>query len=83
MRNHSHAGMQVKAAGGVRTLDKLPGVRALGVSRVGASHTVEMLDECCKRLGGVVNSLTLRRNLWVGLSRGAGPWCVFAGMAGQ
>jgi deoxyribose-phosphate aldolase len=51
MRAHSPARVQVKAAGGVRTLDKLLEVRALGVTRVGASRTVEMLDECKKRLG--------------------------------
>ncbi|HXT59527.1 MAG TPA: deoxyribose-phosphate aldolase [Pirellulales bacterium] len=52
MRKHSPAAVQVKAAGGVRTLDKLLEVRALGVSRVGASRTAEMLDECRKTLGG-------------------------------
>jgi len=52
MRAHSPAQVQVKAAGGVRDLDKLLEVRALGVSRVGASKTKEMLDECRRRLGG-------------------------------
>lgn len=51
MRQHSPAGVQVKAAGGVRDLDKLLEVRALGVSRVGASKTKEILDECRRRLG--------------------------------
>jgi deoxyribose-phosphate aldolase len=51
MRHHSPAHVQVKAAGGVRTLDKLLEVRALGVSRVGASRTADILDECRKRLG--------------------------------
>ena len=51
MRAHSPARVQVKAAGGVRTFDKLLEVRAIGVSRVGASRTVEMLDECKRRLG--------------------------------
>jgi len=51
MRKHSPAAVQVKAAGGVRTFDALLEVRALGVSRVGASRTAEMLDECRKRLG--------------------------------
>jgi deoxyribose-phosphate aldolase len=40
----------VKAAGGVRDLDKLLEVRALGVTRCGASRTKEMLDECRRRL---------------------------------
>lgn len=43
--------VQVKAAGGVRDLDALLEVRALGVTRVGASRTREMLDECRRRLG--------------------------------
>lgn len=51
MRQHSPAHVQVKAAGGVRTLDKLLEVRALGVTRVGASRTAEMLDECRRKLG--------------------------------
>jgi deoxyribose-phosphate aldolase len=51
MRAHSPARVQVKAAGGVRTLDALLEVRAVGVTRVGASRTVEMLSECRKRLG--------------------------------
>jgi deoxyribose-phosphate aldolase len=51
MRRHSPVGVQVKAAGGVRDLDKLLEVRALGVTRVGASRTAEMLDECKRRLG--------------------------------
>jgi len=51
MRAHAPERVQVKAAGGVRTLDKLLEVRALGVTRVGASRTVTILDECKKRLG--------------------------------
>ena len=50
MRQHSPAHVQVKAAGGVRDLDKLLEVRALGVSRVGASRTKDILDECRRRL---------------------------------
>jgi deoxyribose-phosphate aldolase len=51
MRAHSPAHVQVKAAGGVRDLDKLLEVRALGVTRCGATRTREMLDEACRRLG--------------------------------
>lgn len=51
MRAHSPAHVQVKAAGGVRTLDALLAVRALGVTRCGATRTADMLDECKKRLG--------------------------------
>jgi deoxyribose-phosphate aldolase len=51
MRRHAAPHVQVKAAGGVRDLDKLGEVRAFGVSRVGASRTREMLDDCRRRLG--------------------------------
>ena len=51
MRAHSPAHVQVKAAGGIRDLDKLLEVRALGVTRVGASRTAAILDECERRLG--------------------------------
>ena len=51
MRKHSPANVQVKAAGGVRTLDRLLEVRALGVTRCGATQTVAMLEEAKRRLG--------------------------------
>lgn len=51
MRKHSPPHVQVKAAGGIRTLDALLEVRAIGVTRVGATRTVEILEECKKRLG--------------------------------
>jgi deoxyribose-phosphate aldolase len=50
MRKHSPTHVQVKAAGGVRDLDKLLAVRALGVTRVGASRTADILDDCKRRL---------------------------------
>ena len=51
MRKHSPARVQVKAAGGIRDLDALLAVRAIGVSRVGATRTETMLEDCRKRLG--------------------------------
>ncbi len=51
MRKRSADHVQVKAAGGVRDMDALLEVRALGVSRVGASRTVSMMGECRQRLG--------------------------------
>ena len=51
MRKHAPPRVQVKAAGGVRDLDMLLRVRAIGVTRVGASRTAAMLDECRRRLG--------------------------------
>ena len=50
MRKHSPANVQVKAAGGVRDMDKLLEVRAIGVTRIGASRTAEMMNECRRRL---------------------------------
>jgi len=51
MRKHAAPQVQVKAAGGVRTLDALLEVRAAGATRCGATRTAEMLDECRRRLG--------------------------------
>jgi len=52
MRQYAPPQVQVKAAGGVRTFDRLLKVRALGVTRVGATATVAILEECKKRLAG-------------------------------
>jgi deoxyribose-phosphate aldolase len=50
MRRCSPPQVQIKAAGGIRTIDRLLEVRALGVSRVGATATKAILDECRSRL---------------------------------
>jgi len=50
MRKHSPPLVQVKAAGGVRTYDRVLEVRALGVTRIGATATKTILDECSQRL---------------------------------
>ena len=50
MRGHLPPHIRVKAAGGVRTLDALLEVRAIGVARAGATQTAKILDECKKRL---------------------------------
>ncbi len=49
MRKHAAPFVQVKAAGGVRTLDDLLRVKAIGVTRVGATATVAILEEAKKR----------------------------------
>ena len=49
MREHSSRNVQIKAAGGVRTLDDLLRVRSLGVTRIGATATVEILEEAKTR----------------------------------
>jgi deoxyribose-phosphate aldolase len=51
MRRCSPPHVQVKAAGGVRTFERLLAVRALGVTRVGATATQVILDECKRQLG--------------------------------
>jgi deoxyribose-phosphate aldolase len=51
MRRCSPPHVKVKAAGGVRTFERLLAVRALGVSRVGATATKPILDECKAKLG--------------------------------
>ena len=49
MRKHCAPSVQIKAAGGVRTLDDLLRVRNLGVTRVGATATEAILAEARKR----------------------------------
>ena len=51
MRRCSPAHVQVKAAGGVRTFERVLAVRALGVTRIGATATKVILDECKAKLG--------------------------------
>lgn len=49
MRAHSGRAMQIKAAGGVRTLDDVLRVRALGVTRIGATATESILAAAMQR----------------------------------
>jgi deoxyribose-phosphate aldolase len=51
MRRCSPPQVQVKAAGGVRTFERLLAVRAIGVTRVGATASKVILDECKRQLG--------------------------------
>lgn len=51
MRKHSDPAVQVKAAGGVRTLEDLLKVKALGVTRVGATATIAMLEAAKQKYG--------------------------------
>jgi deoxyribose-phosphate aldolase len=50
MRRCSPPHVQVKAAGGVRNYERLLAVRALGVTRVGATATKAILDDCKNQL---------------------------------
>lgn len=49
MRKEAGSDVQIKAAGGVRTLDDLIRVKSLGVTRIGATATEAMLEEAHKR----------------------------------
>ncbi len=49
IRKYSAPSVQVKAAGGVRTLDDLLRVCALGVTRIGATATEKILEEAKTR----------------------------------
>jgi deoxyribose-phosphate aldolase len=51
MRKYSSAEVQIKAAGGIRTLDDLLKVKALGVTRIGATATATILEDAKKRFG--------------------------------
>jgi deoxyribose-phosphate aldolase len=51
MREASPPQVKVKAAGGVRSFDTLMAVRAIGVSRVGATATKAILDDAKAKLG--------------------------------
>lgn len=52
MREHCPPKVQVKAAGGIRTLDRLLEVREIGVTRVGATASAKILEEVQQRLSG-------------------------------
>lgn len=49
MRAHCPEKIQIKAAGGIRTLDELLRARAVGATRIGASATEAILTEAVKR----------------------------------
>ena len=49
MRKHSGEDVEIKAAGGVRTLDDLLRVRSFGVTRIGATATEAILEDAKSR----------------------------------
>lgn len=51
MRENANEKVQIKAAGGVRTLDGLLKVMSLGVTRLGATATATIIEDAKKRLG--------------------------------
>ncbi|MGI5868500.1 MAG: deoxyribose-phosphate aldolase [Kiritimatiellia bacterium] len=52
MKAHVGPDVQIKAAGGIRTLDQLLDARAVGVTRVGCSRSSDVLAELRTRLAG-------------------------------
>ncbi len=51
MRKHSGINVQVKAAGGVRTLEDLLNVKETGATRSGATATIQMLEAASEKFG--------------------------------
>lgn len=49
MRKHSSTSVQIKAAGGIRTLDDLLRVRKIGVTRIGATATKTIMETAKQR----------------------------------
>jgi len=49
MRKHCSPSVQIKAAGGIRTLDQLLKAREWGATRIGASATGEIMNEAMNR----------------------------------
>ncbi len=57
MRKHAAASVQVKAAGGIRTLDRLIEIRQAGCTRAGATATAAILDEYRERMAAEARGL--------------------------
>lgn len=49
MRQHCAPEVQIKASGGIRTLDQVLKMRELGATRIGATATVDIMEEAKKR----------------------------------
>jgi len=59
MRKSTSPHIQVKAAGGVRTLDALIEVMNLGVTRIGATATATIIDDFrARKAGGAPAAVT-------------------------
>ena len=53
MRLHSPASVQIKAAGGVRDFEKVMIVRAIGVTRIGATATKAIIEDARTKLAAM------------------------------
>ncbi|OJJ30441.1 hypothetical protein ASPWEDRAFT_46021 [Aspergillus wentii DTO 134E9] len=61
MREKSGSKVQIKAAGGVRTLDDLLHVMSLGVTRIGATATIAILEDAkCRGIGNEPVEVTFK-----------------------
>lgn len=58
MLAHVVPGVQVKAAGGIRSLDELMAMKALGVTRIGATATAAIIEEAKRRNGQASKTTT-------------------------
>ena len=65
MRRVTSPHVQVKAAGGVRTLDDLLAVMNLGVTRIGATQTKPILDDFRARRDGASPVRRCGRRRWL------------------
>ncbi|KAK7398130.1 hypothetical protein QQX98_012494 [Neonectria punicea] len=68
MRKHSKPGVQIKAAGGIRTLDGLLHVISIGVNRIGATATAAIMKEAVER--GITDQPTTVQFVPIGASTG-------------
>ncbi len=59
MRQYADKKVQIKAAGGVRTLDGLLKVMDMGVTRLGATATATIIEDAKKRLGLVAEEVAM------------------------
>jgi deoxyribose-phosphate aldolase len=57
MRKHSAPGVEVKAAGGIRTLDELINMKEAGATRIGATATAVIIEEAKRRAGMVASEV--------------------------
>lgn len=60
MRKHSAPTVQIKAAGGVRTLDDLLKVKSWGVTRIGATATIAIIEAAKKRFGVATKEVEIK-----------------------
>jgi deoxyribose-phosphate aldolase len=60
MRKHSAPGVEVKAAGGIRTLDELLLMKEAGATRIGATATAVIIEEAKKRAGMFSSEVKLK-----------------------